>query len=107
MMDPADLSMADGGPEGCPARPDPAASLVALSWCLRAIASGWQLHLAERGAALALLQLGLPDMKIAELAAARRLIQRAAKQGLDERARVRASEFSVRLAHLAAVRQIS
>lgn len=95
----------EDGRQEAPSPPDPAASLDAIGWCLRAIASGWQLHPAERSSALALLQLGLPGMPVAELAAARRLIQRAAKQRLDERARARASEFSVRLADLAAGRQ--
>jgi hypothetical protein len=90
-----------------PAPPDPAASLAALSWCLRAVAQGWTLDPRERTAAIELLAGGIPGVDAADLATATKLIERAAKRTLSTRDRDRASALSVRLSEQAACLQES
>ena len=64
----------DGGQE-IPSPPDSAASLAALSWCLRAVAQGWSLDPRERDACLSLLAAGIPGTNAADLAAAVKFLQ--------------------------------
>ncbi len=83
-----------------PAPPDPAASLAAISWCLRAVAQGWALDPRERSAAIALLEGGIPGTEAADLQAATKILRSARR--LSERQRDRASELSMRFATEAA-----
>ena len=83
-----------------PAPPDPAASLAALSWCLRAVVQGWTLDPRERTAAIELLAGGIPGVAAADLEAAMKVL--AVTRRLTVRQRARASELSVRLAEQAA-----
>ena len=70
----ADLCLeGDGGPE-IPSPPDPAASLAALSWCLRAVARGWALDPRERAACLAILEPGIPGVAVADLAMTQKIL---------------------------------
>ena len=84
-----------------PAPPDPAASLAALSWCLRAVAQGWALDPRERSTALAILAAGIPGTNAADLAAAVKFLQ--APRRLSGRRRGQASQLSIRFAELAEV----
>ena len=79
-----------------PAPPDPAASLAALSWCLRALACGYGLLPAERTACLTLLQGKIPGMDTPTLAVVTKLLQ--VQRRLTARQRDKAAELSVRLA---------
>ena len=97
-----DLCLEGDGDEEVPSPPDPAASLAAISWCLRAVAQGWALHPAERAAAIALLEGGISGAPAADLEAATKIL--ASSRRLGSRQRDRAAELSVRLAgHAAAV----
>ena len=90
----ADLCLeGDGGPE-IPSPPDPAASLAALSWCLRAVARGWALDPRERAACLAILEPGIPGVAVADLAMTQKIL--AASRRLGSRQRDRAASLSVR-----------
>ncbi len=82
-----------------PAPPDPAASLTALSWCLRALACGYGLLAAERTAAIALLAAGIPGTNAADLAAAVKFLQ--APRRVSGRRRGQASQLSIRFAERA------
>ena len=79
-----------------PATAPPAAALSAIAWCLRALASGWQLHPAEREAVLTLLQVGIPGVPADDVDAAQKIIARPVRHRLANRIRDRASELSVR-----------
>ena len=83
----------DGGQE-IPSPPDPAASLTALSWCLRAVACGWSLDPRERDACLSLLAAGIPGTNAADLAMTQKIL--AASRRLGSRQRDRAASLSVR-----------
>ncbi len=88
----------DGDQEG-PAPPDPAASLTALSWCLRARACGYGLDRRERAACLTLLEAGIPRVDTADLEAAAQILR--SSRHLSDRRREKAGELSVRLAECA------
>lgn len=82
-----------------PAPPDPAASLAAISWCLRAVAQGWVLDPRERSAALALLARGMEGVSADDLQAAVKLVR--APRRLSARQRNRASQISICFAEVA------
>ena len=88
----------DGGQE-IPSPPDPAASLTALSWCLRAVACGWSLDPRERAACLAILEPGIPGVAVADLAMTQKIL--AVSRRLSGRRRDQASQLSIRFAELA------
>ncbi len=95
----ADLCLeGDGGPE-IPSPPDPAASLAALSWCLRAVARGWALDSRERAACLAILEPGIPGVAVADLVMTQKIL--AVSRRLSGRRRDQASQLSIRFAELA------
>ena len=82
------------------AAPDPAAALSAVATCLRHLACGYGLLAAERAAALALLDAGIPGVCDADLEAAAKILRSARR--LSGRLREKASELSVRLTEQAA-----
>ncbi len=86
-----------------PAPPDPAASLAAISWCLRAVAQGWALEPREHIAVLALLARGMEGVSAADLQAAAKILR--SPRRLTSRRRDQAAELSVRLAEQAATKQ--
>ena len=100
----ADLCLEGDGGQEIPSPPDPAASLAALSWCLRAVARGWSLDPRERAAAMALLEGGIPGTDAADLVAAQKIL--AASRRLGSRQRDRAAELSVQLAEQAAAASV-
>ena len=78
-----------------PAPPDPAASLAALSWCLRAVAQGWALDPRERSTALAILAAGIPGTNAADLVATMKVLT--TPRRLTARKREQSSALSLRL----------
>ena len=91
-----DLYFEEDVGQEAPAPPDPAASLHALAWCLRAVAQGWALDPRERSAALDLLARDMEGVSTADLQAAVRLLQ--ASRRLSGRRRDQASQLSIRFA---------
>ena len=95
----ADLCLEGDGGQEIPSPPDPAASLAALSWCLRAVAQGWSLDPRERDACLSLLAAGIPGTNAADLAMTQKIL--AVSRRLSGRRRDQASQLSIRFAELA------
>ncbi len=95
----ADPCLEGDGDQEVPAPLDPAASLAALSWCLRALACGYGLLATERAAGLRLLEAGIHAGDAADLAAAAEILQ--TPRRLSGRRREKASELSVRFAERA------
>ncbi len=94
-----DLCLEGDGGQEIPSAPDPAASLAALSWCLRAVAQGWSLDPRERSVAIAILDAGIPGVAAADLAMTQKIL--AASRRLSGRRRDQATQLSIRFAERA------